>query len=184
MAATRQQVKIFMSQREQGKTQAAAAAKAGISERTGWRLEGTSTRPAGNPRLWRTRTDPFAAVWDEVAQQLCTEPGLQALTLLEWLQERYPGQYPDKLLRTLQNLRGLVSCVSAPRGVFDDCAAGPVHQFEVTNNVDTDLVENRSRRYRQSLGFSKAPVSEWVAGACGQLLSTGGTKLMSAGDGR
>jgi len=102
MAATRQQVKIFMSQREQGKTQAAAAAKAGISERTGRRLEGTGTRPAGNPRHWRTRNDPFAAVWDEVARQLGTEPELQALTLLEWLQERYPGQYPDKLLRTLQ----------------------------------------------------------------------------------
>jgi len=97
MAATRQQVKIFISQQEQGKTHASAVAKAGISERTGRRLEGTGTRPARNPRHWRTRNDPFAAVWAEVARQLGTEPELQALTLLEWLQERYPGQYPDKL---------------------------------------------------------------------------------------
>jgi len=45
MAATRQQVKVFMSQREEGKTQAAAAAKAGISERTGRRIEREDFKP-------------------------------------------------------------------------------------------------------------------------------------------
>ena len=34
--------------------------------------------------------------------ELERSPGLQALTLLEWLQERHPGEYPDQLLRTLQ----------------------------------------------------------------------------------
>jgi DNA-binding XRE family transcriptional regulator len=102
MAATRQQVKVFMSQREAGKTQAAAAAKAGISERTGRRIEREGFKPEPKTRRWRTRNDPFAAVWDEVAEQLGSHPELQALTLLEWLQDTYPGQYPDKLLRTLQ----------------------------------------------------------------------------------
>lgn len=102
MAATRQQVKIFMSQRQQGKTQASAAAKAGISERTGRRIEREGARPDKDARHWRTRNDPFSEVWAEVAQQLERSPDLQALTLLEWLQDRYPGQYPDKLLRTLQ----------------------------------------------------------------------------------
>jgi len=102
MAATRQQVKVFMSQREEGKTQAAAAAKAGISERTGRRIEREDFKPEPKTRRWRTRNDPFAAVWDKVAEQLGGNPELQALTLLEWLQDTYPGQYPDKLLRTLQ----------------------------------------------------------------------------------
>src|SRR5690606_29145945 len=62
-------------------------------------MRGAGTRRA---RHWRTRPDPFAEVWDELAEQLRVVPELQALTLLEWLQERYPGQYPDKLLRTLQ----------------------------------------------------------------------------------
>ena len=37
-----------------------------------------------------------------MAGELERSPGVKALTLLEWLQERYPGEYPDKLLRTLQ----------------------------------------------------------------------------------
>ena len=102
MAATKLQVKVFMSQREDGKTQAAAAAKAGISERTGRRIERGGSKHGNKSRHWRTRDDPFAVVWDEIAEQLGANPDLQALTLLEWLQDGHPGQYPDKLLRTLQ----------------------------------------------------------------------------------
>ncbi|MDN5850821.1 MAG: IS21 family transposase [Nitrococcus sp.] len=104
MAVTEQQVRVYMSQRRSGKKQIAAAAQAGISERTARRLDrGTGGRSANDPRQWRTRTDPFAAVWTtELAPQLERDPALQALTLLEWLQERHPGDYPDKLLRTLQ----------------------------------------------------------------------------------
>ena len=39
MAATKQQVKVFMDERSSGKNEATAAAKAGISERTGRRIE-------------------------------------------------------------------------------------------------------------------------------------------------
>lgn len=102
MAVTKQQVRVYMSQRKRGDTQVAAAAKAGLSERTARRIEQDETGGHQAPRRWRTRADPFGAVWDELAEQLGHEPGLQAITLLEWLQERYPGQYPDKLLRTLQ----------------------------------------------------------------------------------
>jgi transposase InsO family protein len=103
MAVTERQVKIYMSQRQSGNKQVRAAAQAGISERTARRLErGTGGRFQGE-RSWRTRQDPFAAVWStELVPQLEREPALQALTLLEWLQERHPGEYADKLLRTLQ----------------------------------------------------------------------------------
>ena len=101
MAITRQQARIYMDERNNEQSQKVAAAKAGISERTARRVEqeGQKRRP---PRQWRTRTDPFEGVWDEIAARLGGAPDLQALTLLEWLQERYPGKYPDKLLRTLQ----------------------------------------------------------------------------------
>lgn len=102
MAATKQQVKVFMDNRASGANQVTAAARAGISERTARRIEREGSGKGRKSRQWRTRNDPFAAVWDEVAQQLALEPSLQALTLLEWLQERYPGDYPDHLLRTLQ----------------------------------------------------------------------------------
>src|SRR6476661_6776481 len=40
---------------------------------------------------WRTRPDPFADVWDQIRQQLILEPGLQAKTLFQHLQEAYPA---------------------------------------------------------------------------------------------
>ena len=102
MAVTRQQVRVFMAHRSKGQTQTAAAAKAGISERSARRIDAGQSVGSAKPRHWRTRRDPFAQVWDEVSDELSREPELQALTLLEWLQERYPGAYPDHLLRTLQ----------------------------------------------------------------------------------
>ncbi|WP_343603300.1 IS21 family transposase [Mycobacterium sp.] len=102
MAVTKQQARVYMSQRNEGQAQVAAAAKAGVSERTARRIEHGETGGPSVPRQWRTRHDPFAAVWAEVSEQLERDPELQALTLLEWLQGRYPGAYPDTLLRTLQ----------------------------------------------------------------------------------
>jgi hypothetical protein len=51
---------------------------------------------------WRTRDDPFEAVWSEVFEQLKANPGLQAKTLFAWLQRTYPGQFQDGQLRTFQ----------------------------------------------------------------------------------
>jgi hypothetical protein len=102
MAVTEQQVKVFMAKRAAGQSQATAAAQAGLSERTGRRLEKDPRAGTSPPRHWRTREDAFAGVWDEVVAKLEGNAELQALTLLEDLQERYPGQYPDTLLRTLQ----------------------------------------------------------------------------------
>jgi len=102
MAATKQQVKVFMDNRASGANQVTAAAKAGISERTARRIEREGRGSGRKSRNWRTRNDPFAVVSEEITAQLEREPSLQALTLLEWLQERYPEAYPDHLLRTLQ----------------------------------------------------------------------------------
>ena len=102
MAATKQQVKVFMDERASGRSQVVAAAKAGVSERTARRIEHGEGQRGAKSRHWRTRHDPFEAVWHEVVEQLVLQPSLQALTLLEWLQERYPEAYPDHLLRTLQ----------------------------------------------------------------------------------
>lgn len=104
MSINSQQVRIYMSTRASGQRQITAAAKAGISERTGRRIE---RREAGTEssaeRHWRTRKDPFEGVWETELRPLLEEHAtLQAKTLLEVLQERYPGRYPDALPRTLQ----------------------------------------------------------------------------------
>jgi Mu transposase, C-terminal domain len=71
------------------------------------------------PRTWRTREDPFADVWEEVREQLELSPGLQAKTLLEWLQRRYPGRFKDGQLRTLQRrVRQWEAISGPPKEVF------------------------------------------------------------------
>ena len=51
---------------------------------------------------WATRPNPFEAVWGEVRELLEGNAGLQAKTIFEELQRRYPGRFADPQLRTLQ----------------------------------------------------------------------------------
>jgi hypothetical protein len=85
-------------------SQVASAAKAGISERSARRIEDAQSLPSQRPeRNWRTREDPLSAVWDsEVIPLLQSDARLNAVTLLEELQRRYPGQWDTSVLRTLQ----------------------------------------------------------------------------------
>ena len=101
---TKPQVEIYMTTRQKGCTQATAAAKADISERSGRNIEhGRRKDPKQTPRHWRTRTNPLEAVWQsELVPMLEGSPGLQPITLLEYLQAKQPEQYPDSILRTLQ----------------------------------------------------------------------------------
>ena len=101
---TKQQVKIYMQTRSEGQTQLVSSAKSGMSVRTGREIEqGKRTDPRTKERGWRTRPDPLSQVWDTVlAPMMQSSPELQAITLLEYLQEHYPSQYGDSVLRTLQ----------------------------------------------------------------------------------
>jgi transposase InsO family protein len=99
---TQQQEKIYMKHRQTGCTQELSAAKAGISVRSGRRID-KSELSNTKAHCWRTRKDPFEAVWaSELEPLLEKEPELTGITLWDHLDEKYPGQYPEKLLRTLQ----------------------------------------------------------------------------------
>ena len=54
------------------------------------------------PHWWRTRLDPFEPVWAEICQWLAAQPERTAKSVFLDLQQRYPGQFPDGQLRTLQ----------------------------------------------------------------------------------
>ena len=98
------QVRFLMKRIQTEKSLAVAAAKAGMSEKTARRYRDLGKLP-GEVRPehdWRTRPDPFEAVWAEVRGHLEREPRLEARTLFEALQRQYPGQFPDGQLRTLQ----------------------------------------------------------------------------------
>ncbi len=85
-------------------SQVAAAAKSGLSERSARRIEHSEALPSQREsRPWRTRADPLTAVWDsEVVPLLESDGALNAVTLLEEMQRRYPGDYDTSVLRTLQ----------------------------------------------------------------------------------
>ena len=91
-----------MKHRQSGCTQETASTKVGISVRSGRRIEkGEITTPVN--RHWRTRKDPFESVWEsELVPILEREPSLTGITLWDYLDECYPDQYPEQLLRTLQ----------------------------------------------------------------------------------
>jgi hypothetical protein len=100
---TDQQVCLYMNIRKKN-SQALAAAKAGISERSARRIESAVTLPSQKTRrYWRSRPDPFVDVWDtQIVPLLRTAPTLMAVTLLRKLQDDHPGRFPDGMLRTLQ----------------------------------------------------------------------------------
>jgi len=85
-------------------TQDTAAAKAGMSERTGRRIESGIHQPkCKQPRTYRTRTDPLEQVWDsDLLPRLEIEPKLKPKTLYLHLMRAYPGKYQSTILRTLQ----------------------------------------------------------------------------------
>lgn len=65
MTLNTSQVSYYMTQRKKGVTQHISAMKAGISVRSGRRIEKDQWSKAGE-RHWRTRKDPLEAVWDSM----------------------------------------------------------------------------------------------------------------------
>ena len=81
-----------------------AASKAGMDPKTARKYLAANRLPSelAQERPWRTREDPFREVWDQVRQRVEENPGLEAQTLLEWLQREHPGRFSDGQIRTLQ----------------------------------------------------------------------------------
>ncbi len=100
---TRQQEELYMQHRKNGCTQKIAAAKSGISDRSGRRIDKAGGARPPPKRDWRTRHDPLDAVWEpELLPLLQAEPSLTGTTLLEYLLDHYPEHYDQTVLRTLQ----------------------------------------------------------------------------------
>jgi len=104
MTCTKEQIRKFMKYRKTLSLEVAAA-KAGMSENTARRYSKMGGKCLPKPdRDYRTRNDPFAVVWEQLDDMLKADAGLEAKTLLEWLQEAYPGQFKQSHLRTLQRV--------------------------------------------------------------------------------
>ena len=90
----------------EGKTQQTAAAMAGMSERSARKWQhGPLPSETKIERRWRTRPDPFEGVWEEEILPLLRGEAagrLRATTIIEWLEEKFPGRFSASQLRTLQ----------------------------------------------------------------------------------
>lgn len=104
MTVTNEQVRILMKELARGVELGVASAKAGMTRQTGAKYQRVGRVPSElkQPRIWRTREDPFRVVWPEVECLLRGDAGLQARTIFEWLVEKHPDRFEPGQLRTLQ----------------------------------------------------------------------------------
>src|ERR1700737_1604347 len=100
------QVRLMRQKRMDGETQAVAAVASGMSLRTAREWDtGPAPSTTKQPRDWRTRPDPFAAVWGTDVEPLLRRDlkgVLEAKLVLEVLRMRYPEQFHAGQARTLQ----------------------------------------------------------------------------------
>src|ERR1700761_9477482 len=98
-------MRLYMDNRRYH-TQRVAAARSGLSERTGRRIEHDprlpSQKTAERP-LRRQVADPLGGLWEsDILPLLTARPGLRPVTLLEEMQARHPDRDWDRLRRTLE----------------------------------------------------------------------------------
>lgn len=92
-----------MTSKNKGDSQQVASAKAGLSVRSGRRIDKGDLTTESSPRQWRTRKDPLDPVWDlKIVPLLEAMPSLLPNTLFEWLIDNYPDKYSTSIKRTLQ----------------------------------------------------------------------------------
>jgi hypothetical protein len=103
---TDEQVWKLRQKMSHGHTQEAAAAAAGMSERSArtWQ-DGPLPSQTKGPRSWRTRADPFAGVWETLVVPLLRADlhrQLEAPAVLDVLQRHDPQRFGSAQLRSLQ----------------------------------------------------------------------------------
>ncbi|MFQ5641627.1 MAG: IS21 family transposase [bacterium] len=103
------------------KTKALAASKSGMDRKTARKYATLDKLPSELKvdNTWRTRQDPFTEVWDGVCDLLSLNWGLEAKTIFDDLQRRYPGSFSDGQLRTLQRrIKTYRALEGPPKEVF------------------------------------------------------------------
>lgn len=99
---TDHQARLYMSHRRT-QSQAVAAAKVGISERSARRIEHQHHRPAKNQRKYRTRPDPLSDVWEDVVLPLLkSEQNITAVGIFDYLCEDHLDKFMPSARRTLE----------------------------------------------------------------------------------
>jgi hypothetical protein len=98
------QIRMLVRLMNREQTLEAAAAKAGMTEKTARKYRRLGKLPSQSRVIhdWKTREDAFAADWPWAEELLANNPGLEAKTVFAALQRERPGCYQDGQLRTFQ----------------------------------------------------------------------------------
>lgn len=142
-----------------------AAMRAGMDRKTARKYVRARKLPSElvEPRLWRTREDPFDRDWAEVTKRLEDTPELEAKTLFDWLCEQHPGRYEPGQLRTLQRrVRRWRAQHGAPRDVVFAQAhrAGEAAQTDFTEAGSLGVTIER-QPFAHLLCVVVLPYSNW-----------------------
>lgn len=163
-----EQVLLMRRLRMDGKSQATAAAMAGMGERTArrWSSGPLPSEVAGD-RHWRTREDPLAGIWEETVVPLLErdeECSLRAPTILSVLKERHPDRIHDGHLRTLQRrLREWRALEGPPRDVIFEQEHPPGREASIDFTHATKLgVSIRGEGLRHLLFLFRLSYSGWM----------------------
>ena len=125
---------------------------AGMSIRSAQKWQcGPLPSETGQERWWRTRTDPFGGVWEEEILPLLQGEAagrLRATTIIEWLEDKFPGRFSASQLRTLQRrLRDWRALNGPDQEVYfpiDRLSKGLTYGLQVTEGLHLAGVELRS----------------------------------------
>ena len=119
----------------------------------------THRSAAPQARWWRTHKDPFEAVWSEILLWLQESPDATAKSLFEQLGRKYPGQFLEGQLRTLQRRIREWRRVMARKLVYAGCNG-------INTDIDTIGASPQGRRNAEfcpsentrAIGFGGAPM--------------------------
>jgi hypothetical protein len=165
---TDKQVRILMKALQTEETKITAAAKAGMDEKTARKYERSGKLPSEVKveHNWRNREDPFAEIWPEISGQLELNPGLEAKTIFDHIQRKYPGKYKDGQLRTLQRrIKVWRALEGPPKEVFfpqiyypgDLCQS----DFTYMNKLNVTI---SGQRFNHLIYHFVLPYSNWETG--------------------
>ena len=142
-----------------------ASLRAGVHRNTGSKYVRLGKVPTElrRPRTWRTRADPFAEDWGEIAERLGDAPELEAKTLLEDLCERFPGRYQEGQLRTLQRRVKQWRALDGPeRELFFEQAHRPGEAMQSDFTSANELrVTIGGEAFPHQLSHQVLPYSNW-----------------------
>jgi len=181
MTATDVQVRIIMREREQGRTQEQAAAKANLrSRKTVAKYEQLGQLPSELKQLrtYRTRADPFAEDWPMLEEMLEGAPELEARALFGWLCDEHPGKYEEGQLRTFQRRVAHWRALNREQVAVLEQVHHPGEVMQTDGTWLTELgVTIQGVPFKHLLIHSVLPYSNWEWGRVAQSESLGAIKL-------